>query len=64
MRVFGLSLLAILWVLAWIEPVLSHGDQPLAKIAIHNTKFSLHDQAHVNAFPTVLGLEVRFNCII
>ena len=64
MRVFGASLLAILWALACIEGAISHGDQPLAKIAIHNAKFALHDQAYVKASPTVLGLGVRFNCII
>lgn len=56
MRVFGASLLAILWALACIEGAISHGDQPLAKIAIHNAKFALHDQAYVKASPTVLGL--------
>lgn len=34
-----------------------HGEQPLAKIAIHRATLALHDSASVKAHPLVLGIE-------
>lgn len=34
------------------------GEQPLAKIAIHNSVIAIHESACIRANPTLLGLEV------
>ncbi|KAG8654213.1 probable inactive purple acid phosphatase 1 isoform X2 [Manihot esculenta] len=46
---------AILLLLA-LQQTTSHGDNPLSKIAIHKSTFSLNDLAYVEASPSVLGL--------
>ncbi|CAK9186204.1 unnamed protein product [Ilex paraguariensis] len=57
MRVLGLLLLAILWVLVSLEGTVSHGDHPFSKIAIHRILFVINDLAYVKASPPVLGLK-------
>ncbi|KAL3501507.1 hypothetical protein ACH5RR_035956 [Cinchona calisaya] len=54
MRVF-LILLAILWVLLSSRRVISHGDHPLARIAIQKTIAETDNNASIKAFPSVLG---------
>ena len=45
---------------AILRLVASNGDhQPLSKIAIQNAVLDLHENAHVEASPTVLGLKVK-----
>ncbi|GAB4840123.1 hypothetical protein Ancab_020884 [Ancistrocladus abbreviatus] len=56
MRVSGFILFSFLWAAATLEYASSHGDQPLSKVAIHNTKLSLNDKAYIKASPTLLGL--------
>uniref|UniRef100_A0A2P2KD27 Putative inactive purple acid phosphatase 27 n=1 Tax=Rhizophora mucronata TaxID=61149 RepID=A0A2P2KD27_RHIMU len=52
------------WCFANLVCVWAHGngltEQPLAKIAIHNTVLALRDSASVDAYPLVLGLKVSF----
>uniref|UniRef100_A0A2P2KD04 Purple acid phosphatase n=3 Tax=Rhizophora mucronata TaxID=61149 RepID=A0A2P2KD04_RHIMU len=49
------------WCFANLVCVWAHGngltEQPLAKIAIHNTVLALRDSASVDAYPLVLGLK-------
>lgn len=33
-------------------------EQPLSKIAIHRAVLALHDEAFIQAYPTILGLKV------
>ncbi|GAB4840120.1 polynucleotide adenylyltransferase [Ancistrocladus abbreviatus] len=56
MRISGFMLLSFLWAAATLEYASSHGDQPLSKVAIHNTKLSLNNKAYIKASPTLLGL--------
>ncbi|CAN1314121.1 Probable inactive purple acid phosphatase 1 [Linum perenne] len=48
----------ILLLLASLQEAASHGDHPLARIAIHETRFALEDSAaSIKASPAVLGLQ-------
>ncbi|KAK8522837.1 hypothetical protein V6N12_056532 [Hibiscus sabdariffa] len=53
MRELGLILL----ILATLEVVASHGDQPLSAIAVQKATFFLNHQAYIKVSPTVLGLK-------
>ncbi|KAK8667852.1 hypothetical protein V6N13_105332 [Hibiscus sabdariffa] len=57
MRELGLILLSIVLILATLEVVTSHGDQPLSTIAVQKATFSLNHQAYIKVSPTVLGLK-------
>ncbi|XP_062111438.1 probable inactive purple acid phosphatase 1 [Humulus lupulus] len=76
MRKLKMKLLAIvLFTIVTLKVVSSHGDQPLSKVAIHQTVFALHDEAYIKASRSVLGTKgenteeenmewvtVKFNC--
>uniref|UniRef100_A0A803QQ03 Purple acid phosphatase n=1 Tax=Cannabis sativa TaxID=3483 RepID=A0A803QQ03_CANSA len=46
-----------LFTIVTLEMVSSHGDQPLSKVAIHQTVFALSDKAYIKASKSVLGLK-------
>lgn len=60
MRELCLVFLSILLILATLEEVASHGDQPLKKIDVQKASFALNHQAYIKVSPTVLGLKVSF----
>ncbi|PQP92660.1 putative inactive purple acid phosphatase 1 isoform X2 [Prunus yedoensis var. nudiflora] len=61
MRKLRFFFLAITAVLATLQEVRSHGDQPLSNIAVHKAVFALHDHAYVKASPTILGLKGQYS---
>lgn len=63
MRPLEFVCLGILWILATLQQVKSHGNHPFSNIAIYKTTFALNDQANVKAAPSVLGLKASFNPI-
>ncbi|KAK7274958.1 hypothetical protein RIF29_16061 [Crotalaria pallida] len=54
-----LVFLAYVLVCSLLQRVLSHGDQPLSKVAVHKATFSLLDLAHIKASPPLLGLQAQ-----
>lgn len=54
----GLLLTVFVVVLAasYLQCGVSHGVQPLSKIAIHKTKVSLHSEASIKVSPSLLGV--------
>lgn len=63
MRVF-MALLMVFWALVSLEGVISHGVQPLSRIAIHKTVFAIDNDAYIKASPSVLGNKVSWKCMI
>lgn len=61
----GLLLTAFVVFLAatHLQCAVSHGDQPLSKIAIHKAAVALHVKAFVKVSPSLLGLGVSFSHI-
>ncbi|XP_023537346.1 probable inactive purple acid phosphatase 1 isoform X1 [Cucurbita pepo subsp. pepo] len=57
MRPLEFLCLGILWILATLQQVKSHGSHPFSKIAIHKSTFALNENADVKASPSVLGLK-------
>ncbi|CAA3027902.1 probable inactive purple acid phosphatase 1 isoform X1 [Olea europaea var. sylvestris] len=55
MRVF-MALLMVFWALVSLEGVISHGVQPLSRIAIHKTVFAIDNDAYIKASPSILGI--------
>jgi hypothetical protein len=60
MRGLELVFFAILLVLATLQVANSHVEQPLSRIAVHNTRLQLFENADIKASPSVLGLKVGF----
>ncbi|KAF4368171.1 hypothetical protein F8388_022804 [Cannabis sativa] len=58
MRKLEMKFFAIfLFTIVTLEMVSSHGDQPLSKVAIHQTVFALSEKAYIKASKSVLGLK-------
>ncbi|KAG5237192.1 hypothetical protein OIU76_011979 [Salix suchowensis] len=57
MRGLELVFFAILLVLATLQVAISHGEQPLSRIAVHNTRLRLSENADIRASPSILGLK-------
>ncbi|CAI0463130.1 unnamed protein product, partial [Linum tenue] len=53
----GMILPVILLFLATLQEASSHGDNPLAGIAIHEARFALEESAFIKASPGVLGAQ-------
>ncbi|CAL0318194.1 unnamed protein product [Lupinus luteus] len=49
--------LAYLLLCSVLQMVLSHGVQPLSRVALHKAMFSLLDLAHIQASPSLLGIQ-------
>ncbi|KAE9605581.1 putative phosphodiesterase I [Lupinus albus] len=56
--------LAYLLLCSVLQMVWSHGVQPLSRVALHKAKFSLLDLAHIQASPSLLGIQVSFNTVV
>ncbi|XP_051122547.1 probable inactive purple acid phosphatase 1 [Andrographis paniculata] len=53
------NLLAVLWALASLTVVTSHGIQPLSVIAIDKAVIALDNKAYIKASPTILGVKAN-----
>lgn len=60
MRDLLLTIFVVLLAATYLQCVLSHGVQPLSRIAIQRAEFALHDEAFVKVSPSLLGLGVSF----
>lgn len=52
---FAVLMLAV----SFVQQVSSHGEQPLARIAVQETVFALDGRVSIKASPSVLGARVR-----
>lgn len=59
MRDLLLTIFVVLLAATYLQCVLSHGVQPLSRIAIQRAEFALHDEAFVKVSPSLLGLGGR-----
>ncbi|KAJ6718391.1 PURPLE ACID PHOSPHATASE [Salix purpurea] len=57
MRGLELVFFAIVLVLATLQVAISHGEQPLSRIAVHNTRLRLSENADIRASPSILGFK-------
>ncbi|XP_074309639.1 putative inactive purple acid phosphatase 1 [Silene latifolia] len=55
MRGLLFTLFAVLWSGTNFHCAVSHGDQPLSKIAIHKATVEVHEKAYITVSPSIIG---------